>query len=66
MVEWWNETVERWNRWLYSTSRNDEAYRLVKELAELKGESMTTIVIAAVREQLAKGRAQQASEGVSE
>jgi antitoxin VapB len=32
--------------------KNDEAYQLVKELAEIEGESMTTVVIEAVREKL--------------
>jgi len=66
MVEWWNETVERWNRWLYSTSRNDEAVRLVKELAELEGESMTKVVIEAVREKLVREQARQSNAGFAE
>ncbi|MDQ3656406.1 MAG: type II toxin-antitoxin system VapB family antitoxin [Chloroflexota bacterium] len=32
--------------------KNEEAYNLVKELADLRGESMTMVVIHAVREQL--------------
>jgi len=32
--------------------KNDETYRLVKELAEATGESMTTAVTQAVREKL--------------
>ncbi len=36
--------------------KNDEAYKLVKELADLRGESMTTVVIEAVRKQLESER----------
>jgi len=36
--------------------KNEEAVRLVKELAELEGESMTTVVIEAVREKLDRKR----------
>lgn len=36
--------------------KNEEAVRLVKELAELEGESMTTVVIEAVREKLERKR----------
>jgi antitoxin VapB len=36
--------------------KNEEAVRLVKELAELKGESMTTVVIEAVQEKLDRER----------
>jgi len=32
--------------------KNEEAYKLVKELANLRGESMTTVVIEAVRKEL--------------
>jgi antitoxin VapB len=32
--------------------KNDRAYQLVKELADLKGESMTTVVIEAVENEL--------------
>jgi antitoxin VapB len=42
--------------------KNEEAYRLVRELADLKGESMTTVVIEAVREQLEKARKPQINE----
>ncbi|MBA2775440.1 MAG: type II toxin-antitoxin system VapB family antitoxin [Chloroflexia bacterium] len=37
--------------------KNEEAVRLVKELADLKGESLTTVVIEAVREKLDRERA---------
>lgn len=46
--------------------KNEEAYRLVKELAELKGESMTTVVIEAAREQLAREQARQSNAGLAE
>ena len=36
--------------------KNDEAVRLIKELARLKGESMTTVVIEAVRSELDRTR----------
>lgn len=46
--------------------KNEEAVRLVKELADLKGESLTTVVIEAVREQLAREQARQANAGLAE
>lgn len=36
--------------------RNQEAYRLIKELADLEGTSMTAVVIEAVREKLERDR----------
>jgi antitoxin VapB len=36
--------------------KNEEAYRLVKELADLEGKSMTTVVIEAVQEKLVRER----------
>ncbi len=36
--------------------KNEVAYRLVKELAELRGESMTAVVIHAAREALERER----------
>lgn len=36
--------------------KNQEAYRLIKELAELEHKSMTTVVIEAVREKLDRTR----------
>jgi antitoxin VapB len=42
--------------------KNEEAVRLVKELAELKGESMTTVVIEAVQEKLDRERKPQINE----
>jgi hypothetical protein len=36
--------------------KNEEAYQLVRELAELEGKSMTTVVIEAVREKLERER----------
>jgi hypothetical protein len=36
--------------------KNEEAYRLVKELAELEDKSMTTVVIKAVQEKLERER----------
>ena len=40
--------------------KNPETYRLVKELADLTGESMTTAVTVAVRERLARARSTRA------
>lgn len=42
--------------------KNEEAYKLVKELADLRGESMTTVVIEAVRKQLEHERKPQINE----
>lgn len=42
--------------------KNEEAYKLVKELADLRGESMTTVVIEAVRKQLESERKPQINE----
>jgi antitoxin VapB len=42
--------------------KNEEAVRLVRELAELEGESMTTVVIEAVREKLDRTRNPESSE----
>jgi len=42
--------------------KNEEAVRLVKELAELRGESMTTVVIEAVREKLEREHVPQINE----
>ena len=42
--------------------KNEEAYELVKELADLRGESMTTVVIEAVRKQLECERKPQINE----
>ena len=46
--------------------KNDETHRLVKELACLTGESQTEAVTEAVRERLARLRAQGAGEGLTE
>ena len=45
---------------------NEETHRLVKEQAELRGQSMTAVVTEAVREQLKKERATQQDEGLAE
>ena len=42
--------------------KNEEAYRLVKELAELEGESMTTVIIEAVKDRLEQKRKPQINE----
>ena len=42
--------------------KHEEAHRLVKELADLRGESMTTVVIEAVRKQLESERKPQINE----
>lgn len=46
--------------------KNQEAYRLVKELAELEQKSMTTVVIEAVRTQLEATRTRQRNEDLAE
>lgn len=42
--------------------KNEEAYRLVKELADREDKSMTTVVIEAVREKLDRTRSPQINE----
>ena len=42
--------------------KNEEAYRLAKELAEIEGENMTTVVIEAMRDRLERKRAPQINE----
>jgi antitoxin VapB len=42
--------------------KNEEAYRLVRELADLEGKSMTTVVIEAVQEKLDRERKPQINE----
>lgn len=42
--------------------KNEEAYRLIKELADLEDKSMTTVVIEAVREKLDRTRKPQINE----
>lgn len=42
--------------------KNEETYKLVKELADLHGESMTTVVTEAVREKLERDRKPQINE----
>ncbi len=44
------------------TIKNEEACRLIRELAVLRGESMTTVVIEAVREKLERERKPQINE----
>jgi antitoxin VapB len=46
--------------------KNEEAYRLVKELADLEGESMTTVVIEAVRDRLERTREKKDRTGLAE
>jgi antitoxin VapB len=46
--------------------KNAETYRLVRELAELTGESMTTAVTSAVRERLARVRQPDAQGGMAD
>ena len=45
--------------------KNDRAYQLVKELADLKGESMTTVVIEAVEKELERERHIDPREGLA-
>jgi len=42
--------------------KNQEAYSLINELADLEGKSMTTVVIEAVREKLERERKPQINE----
>jgi antitoxin VapB len=42
--------------------KSEEAYRLVRELAELEGKSMTTVVVEAVQEKLDRERKPQINE----
>jgi antitoxin VapB len=44
--------------------KNAEAHRLVRELAELTGESMTAAITEAVRERLARLRAERSGDDV--
>jgi antitoxin VapB len=46
--------------------KNPATYRLVKELADLTGESMTTAVTEAVRERLERLRSTDAGVGIAE
>jgi antitoxin VapB len=46
--------------------KNAETYRLIRELADLTGESMTGAVTAAVRERLARLTAAQGKAGMAE
>ena len=48
--------MERWNPAASMNIKDDEAVRLIEELAELEGESMTTVVIGAVRDRLDRKR----------
>ena len=54
--------VKRWNDMPAINIKNEAAYRLVKELAELEGKSMTTVVIEAVQEKLNRERKPQINE----
>ena len=46
--------------------KNAETYRLIRELAELTGESMTTAVTVAVRDRLTRVRQAGAGDGMAE
>jgi antitoxin VapB len=46
--------------------KNDEADRLVRELAELTGESLTEAVVSSLRERLERQRAQRDSRPLAE
>jgi antitoxin VapB len=59
MVEWSGGKVESVPA---LNIKNEEAYRLVKELADLEGKSMTTVVIEAVQEKLVRERKPQINE----
>ncbi len=54
--------VERWNAVVALNIKNEEAVRLAKQLAELEGESMTTVVIEALREKLDRTHTPQVNE----
>jgi hypothetical protein len=51
MVEWWKGMVERWKPMAINI-KNPETYELVKELAVLKGLSLTSAVTFAVRKEI--------------
>ncbi len=46
--------------------KNEEAYRLVKELADREAKSMTTVVIEAVREKLEREHPTQQRQGLAD
>jgi antitoxin VapB len=46
--------------------KNEATYRLIRELAELTGESMTTAVTVAVRDRLARVRQEEPGGGMAE
>jgi antitoxin VapB len=46
--------------------KNAEAHRLIRELAEVTGESMTTAVTVAVRDRLARVRQEEPGGGMAE
>jgi hypothetical protein len=62
MVEWWNKKVEKVETMPSLSIKNQEAYSLINELADLEGKSMTTVVIEAVREKLERERKPQINE----
>jgi len=62
MVEWWNNKVEKVETMPSLSIKNQEAYSLINELADLEGKSMTTVVIEAVREKLERERKPQINE----
>ena len=45
--------------------KNEDTYRLIRELAELTGETMTTAVTVAVRDRLARVREAEPGEGMA-
>jgi hypothetical protein len=56
MVEWWKEMVERWKMPSLNI-KNEETYRMVKDLATLKRISLTAAVTESVRETLQREKA---------
>lgn len=57
MVEWWKGLVERWNS-VALNIKNEETDRMVRELAALKQVSLVVAVSEAVKEKLAREKAE--------
>ena len=51
---------------MHLSIKNDEAHRLASELAELTGETLTAVVISALRAQLTRERRSRSSASVAE
>jgi antitoxin VapB len=56
MVEWWIYRVEGWNQMALNI-KNEEAHRLARELAQLKGVSMVEAVTNSLKKDVERERA---------